>query len=356
MKTLAALFHRVGAPLEVREVDVEAPGPEHVLVRMAAVGICGSDLHVIRGEWERPRPMVLGHEGAGVVEAVGSAVTHVAPGDPVVLSWAPSCGTCDPCRHGRRTACATLREAMLKGSMLDGETRLTADGAPVYRMTTIGALSERVLVPATAALPLTEEISLEQAALLGCAALTGVGAVLSAAGVEEGASVLVVGAGGVGQFAVQGARVAGAAEIVVVDPVDARREAALRLGATAAHAELDAVDEFDYAFDAVGLAETSQLALRAARRGGLAVLVGMPPAGARLNLDPLEFSNREKRLTGSVYGSAEPAEALPRLLELVREGRIELASLVGPRFPLGQVNEAVEASLAGSPGRVLVTP
>jgi S-(hydroxymethyl)glutathione dehydrogenase/alcohol dehydrogenase len=358
MRTRAALFHEVGAPLEVRDVEVEEPGPRHVLVRMAAVGICGSDLHVVRGEWTRPTPMVLGHEGAGVVAAVGSEVVHVAPGDPVVLSWAPSCGTCDPCRNGRRTACATLREAMLKGAMLDGETRLSAGGAPVYRMTTIGALAEHVLVPDSAALPLTEEIPLEQAALLGCAALTGVGAVLTAAGVEPGARVLVVGAGGVGQFAVQGARLAGAAEIAVVDPVAARREAALALGATSAHAadDFDAVDAYDYAFDAVGLADTSAVALRATRRGGLAVLVGMPPAGARLDLDPLEFSNREKRLTGSVYGSAEPAEALPRLLELVRDGRLELASLVGPRFPLDGVNEAVAASLAGSPGRVLVTP
>src|SRR3954467_2244321 len=150
MKTLPAIFRSPEQPLETVELDLEAPHAGEVLVRMAAVGICGSDLHVVRGEWERPRPMVLGHEGAGVVEAVGSAVAHVAPGDPVVLSWAPSCGRCDPCRRGLRTACATLREAMLKGSMLDGETRLSADGEPVYRMTTIGALAERVLVPATA--------------------------------------------------------------------------------------------------------------------------------------------------------------------------------------------------------------
>ena len=356
MRTRAALFHAVGEPLEVREVEVEEPGPEHVLVRMAAVGICGSDLHVVKGEWTRPTPMALGHEGAGVVEAVGSAVRHVAPGDRVVLSWAPSCGVCAPCRDGVRTACVQLRAAMTGGTMLDGETRLSADGAPVYRMTTIGALADLVLVPASAALPLTHDVPLEQAALLGCAALTGVGAVLNSARVEAGASVLVIGAGGVGQFAVQGARIAGAARIDVVDPVEARREAALALGATGGFApeDVDAVDEYDFAFDAVGLAATSELALRAARRGGLAVLVGMPPAGTRLDVDPLEFSNREKRLTGSVYGSAEPAEALPRLLDLVRDGRLELAPLVGPSFPLERVNEAIDASLAGSAGRVLV--
>lgn len=358
MKTRAALFRAPGVPLDVREVEVEEPGPDHVLVRMAAVGICGSDLHVVKGEWPRPTPMVLGHEGAGVVEAVGSAVAGLAPGDRVVLSWAPWCGECGPCRAGRRTACSTLRDAIGKGTMLDGSTRLSVDGAPVYRMTTIGALAEHVLVPASAALPLTDELPLEHAALLGCAALTGVGAVLNAARVEPGASVLVIGAGGVGQFVVQGARVAEAAEIVCVDPLEARRTAALALGATQALApeEIDAVDAYDYAFDAVGAPETSALALRAARRAGTAVLVGIPAAGARLDLDPLEFSHREKHLMGSVYGSEEPARALPRLLELVRDGRLELASLVGPRFPLEQANDAVEASLAGSPGRVLVTP
>jgi S-(hydroxymethyl)glutathione dehydrogenase/alcohol dehydrogenase len=357
VKTRAALFRAPGAPLEVREVEVEEPGPDHVLVRMSAVGICGSDLHVVKGEWPRPTPMVLGHEGAGVVEAIGSAVSGVSSGDRVVLSWAPWCGECLPCRAGRRTACSTLRDAIGKGTMLDGSTRLTADGAPVYRMTTIGALAEHVLVPASAALPLEGDLPLDQAALLGCAALTGVGAVLNAARVEAGASVLVLGAGGVGQFVVQGARVAGAAEIVCVDPVEGRREAALALGATRAvpPEDLDAVDEYDYAFDAVGEPETSVLALRAVRRAGTAVLVGIPAAGARLDLDPLEFSHREKHLTGSIYGSEEPATALPRLLELVRDGQIELESVVGPRFPLEQANEAVEASLAGSPGRVLVT-
>lgn len=358
MRTRAALFRAPGAPLEVREVEVEEPGPEHVLVRMAAVGICGSDLHVVKGEWPRPTPMVLGHEGAGVVEAAGSAVAGLSRGDRVVLSWAPWCGECGACRAGRRTACSTLREAIGKGTMLDGSTRLTLDGEPVYRMTTIGALAELVLVPASAALPLTDDLPLEQAALLGCAALTGVGAVLNAAQVERGASVLVVGAGGVGQFVVQGARVADAGEIAVVDPVGARRDAAAVLGATRAlpPEDLHAVDVYDYAFDAVGTPETSAAALRATRRGGTAVLVGIPATGARLDLDPLEFSHREKHLTGSIYGSEEPARALPRLLELVRDGRLELASLVGPRFPLEQVNEAVDASLAGSPGRVLVTP
>jgi S-(hydroxymethyl)glutathione dehydrogenase/alcohol dehydrogenase len=354
VKTRAALFRAPGRALELRDVELEEPGPGDVLVRMAATGICGSDLHLVRGEWTRPTPMVLGHEGAGVVEAAGADVRGLEPGDRVVLSWAPSCGECGPCRYGRPVACAPLRAGIAAGTLPDGTTRMTVDGAPVYRMTAIGALAERIVVPARAALPLPDDVPLEQAALIGCAALTGVGAVLNRARVREGAAVLVVGAGGVGQFVVQGARIAGAARIVVVDPLEGRRAQALRLGATAAASPDEVEGEFDVAFDAVGGAETFELALRSARGGGTVVAVGMAPAGARLELDPGQLTNEEKVLTGSLYGSEDPAVALPALLDHVRAGRLELASLVGPSFPLEQAEEAVQASLAGSPGRVLV--
>ena len=241
---------------------------------------------------------------------------------------------------------------------------MSLDGETVYRGTATGALAERVVVAASAAMPLGDDVPLEQAALLGCAALTGVGAVLNAARPEPGFTALVIGAGGVGQFVVQGARIAGATEILVVDPVEARREQALGLGATRACAPDDvreAVRELDregvdYAFDAVGAPATTKLALRWTRGGGTAVVVGLPAAGEKLELDPFEFSNREKTLTGTIYGSDDPAVALPRLLDLVRSGELELASLVGPSFPLDRADDAFQASLAGEPGRVLVTP
>ena len=364
MKARAALFRGVGEPLEVAELDLEEPGPGEVLVRMAAVGICGTDLHVIKGEWERPKPMVLGHEGAGIVEAVGEGVEGVGPGDSVVLSWAPSCGECSDCRRGRPAACMALQRAIGGGTLLDGRTGLSLDGETVYRGTTTGAWAERVVVGEQVALPLGEEMPLEEAALLGCAALTGVGAALFAARVERGSSVLVVGAGGVGQFIVQGARIAGAAEIVCVDPLPERRELVGSLGATRVvdpggvkEVMEEALPEgADYAFDAVGNPETTALAFRWTRNGGLCVIVGLPAAGARIELDPVEFVRREKRLTGTIYGSEDPAVALPILLEHVRAGRLDLRSQLGPSFPLDRVNEAVEASLAGAPGRVLVTP
>jgi len=331
---------------------------------MAAVGICGTDLHMVKGEWQRPTPMVLGHEGAGVVEAVGERVSRVRPGDRVVLSWAPSCGECADCRRGRPAACMALQRAIAAGTLPDGRTGLSREGRTVYRGTATGALSERAVVSEQVALPLGEGIPLEEAALLGCAALTGVGAVLFAARVEPGSSVLVIGAGGVGQFVVQGARIADAAEIVCVDPLKARQDAARRLGAThvvepeglKALMRRELPDGADYAFDAVGDPQTTAVAFRWTRNGGLCVIVGLPAAGARLELDPTELIRREKRLTGTIYGSEDPAVALPLLLEHVRAGRLDLRSQLGPVFPLDQVNEALEAALSGVPGRVVVTP
>jgi len=331
---------------------------------MAAVGICGTDLHQVKGEFQRPTPMVLGHEGAGVVEAVGSAVTGLAPGDEVVLSWAPSCGLCGDCLRGRPAACVPLHQAIGAGTLVDGTTGISFEGETVYRGTATGALAERVVVAAKAVLPTGGAIPLREAALLGCAALTGVGSVLFAARVTAGSSVLVLGGGGVGQFLVQGARIAGAATIVCADPLEARRAQALELGAThafdpdelAAGLARLAPEGADYAFDAVGYPETSVAALELTRSGGTCVIVGLPPVGSRLDLDPAQLTRREKFLTGTMYGSEDPAVALPLLIDHVNAGRLDLASLVGPSYALDDVNEAIEASLGGSPGRVLVTP
>jgi S-(hydroxymethyl)glutathione dehydrogenase/alcohol dehydrogenase len=308
--------------------------------------------------------MVLGHEGAGVVEVVGDEVQGLAAGDAVVLSWAPSCGHCTDCARGRPAMCIELQRAIAAGTLLDGTTGMEVDGEIVYRGTATGALAQHLTVSADVALPLGEGVPLEQAALLGCAALTGVGAVLFQGRPQPGSVVLVVGAGGVGQFCVQGARIAGAAEIVCVDPLERRLEQAALLGATrtATPETLKttmrdvARDGVDVAFDAVGDPQTTALALRWTRNGGRTVLVGLPAAGERLDLDPIEFVRREKELTGSMYGSEDPRLALPVLLEHVRSGGLQLAPMVGPRFSLGDVNDAIEASLAGSPGRVVVEP
>lgn len=364
MKTRAAIFRKVGEPLDIVELDLADPRPHEVVVKMVAVGICGTDLHQLKGEWQRPTPMVLGHEGAGVIEWAGDAETGLAVGDEVVLSWAPSCGACPDCARGRPAACVPLHRAIGAGTLVDGTTGLSLDGETVYRGTATGALAERVVVDAKVALPTHGAVPLREAAVLGCAALTGVGAVLFAARATPGCSVLVLGAGGVGQFVVQGATIAGADVIVSVDPFEGRRAQALLLGAT--HAvqpdELESCladllpEGADYAFDAVGDPSTSATALRFTRSGGTTVMVGLPATGLRLDLDPAEFLRREKWLTGTMYGSEDPAVALPILLEHVAAGRLDLASLVGPVYSLDEADEAIQASLAGASGRVLVTP
>ena len=362
MQTKAALFHAVGRPLEVVEIDLDEPQPDEVVVRMVAAGVCGTDLHQVKGEFRRPTPMVLGHEGAGVVESVGEDVRALRPGDEVVLSWAPGCGDCPGCRRGRPATCRVLNAAIPQGTLPDGRTGMSFRGERVYRGTATGCFAARVVVSERAALPV-HGVPLEEAALLGCAALTGVGAALYAAEVPVGGTVLVVGAGAVGQFVVQGARIAGAARIVASDPFAARRDQALRVGATHAAAPdslEDAIaeaapDGVDVAFDAVGGPATVAAALRYTRDGGTTVVVGLPAAGELFAVDPVELIRREKRLTGTLYGSLDPARALPGFLEHVSAGRLDLGRLVGERFPLDRIDDAIAASLDGSAGRVLVT-
>jgi S-(hydroxymethyl)glutathione dehydrogenase / alcohol dehydrogenase len=361
MKTRAALFHGTDRPLSVAPVEVAEPEGDGVLIAMTAAGICGSDLHVVKGEWARPTPMVLGHEGAGHVQAVGDRVTSLKVGDPVIVSWAPSCQECGSCLRGRPAACSKLRAAIGAGTLVDGTTGLSHDGMTVYRMTTVGAFARHVLVPERAAIKIPHGVPLEHAALLGCAALTGVGAVENAAHVETGASAVVIGAGAVGQFIVQGLRIAGASEILAVDPTLPRRQQALELGATAAIDPSDLpqlvtsrAEGFDYAFDAVGGAATVRAAFDAVRNGGTAVLVGMGPPGQKLDLDPLGLITQEKTLTGSIYGSGEPKAMTERLLAYLADGQLQLGSMLGERFSLEDVNAAVDSALEGEGGRALV--
>ena len=364
VKTRAAVFYEQGRPLEVHEIELDEPRAGEVLVRMTACGICGTDLHVVKGEWQRPTPMVLGHEGAGVVEAVGEDVSGLSPGDEVVLSWAPSCRECPDCRRGRPAACMSLQYAIAGGTLLDGETGMRLDGETLYRGTATGALAERLVVSEQVALPLGGSVPLEEAALLGCAALTGVGAVLFAAGVEQGSTVLVVGAGGVGQFVVQGARIAGAAEIVCVDPLEERLELVQRLGATQVAQPDGLAALMKESFPTASTTRSTRSATPTRRRppsGGRETAASpsswvCPRLGATLELDPTEFVRREKPLTGTIYGSEDPAVALPVLLEHVRSGALDLRSQLGPSFSLDDANAAVEAALAGVPGRVLVMP
>lgn len=354
----AAVLTETGAPLQVREVDLPDPGPTQVRVRLAAAGVCHSDLSLADGTLRQPLPAVLGHEGAGTVEAVGAQVRDVAPGDRVLLNWAPPCRACWFCTHGEPHLCEhALDAASSPYAALD-------NGSAVYPGLGTAAFAEATLVPSRAVVPLPADVPLEQAALLGCAVLTGVGAVLNTAGVRRGESVLVVGLGGVGLSAVQGARLAGAETVVAVDANPGKQELARRLGATeflvagedvpARVRALTGGRGADHALECVGRAATIRQAWTATRRGGRTTVVGIGRRDDTTTFNALELFHFARTLTGCVYGSADPARDVPLLLEEVRAGRLDLGALVSDRIGLGGVAQAFDRMRAGEGARSLV--
>ncbi len=347
----AAVLYEVGRPLVVEDVELLPPRGGEVLVRIAATGVCHSDLHYIKGDLVMPLPVVLGHEAAGIVEAVGPGVTSVRPGDRVVILFAPACGHCRYCDSGRPHLCEMRYR--VRGKMPDGTTRLRARGREVHHFTCVSSWAERAVVPEAGVLPIGPDVPLAAAALLGCAVTTGVGAVVNTARVVHGSSVAVFGLGGVGLNVVQGARLAGAATIIGVDLLDHRLEAARRLGATHTvnAGRADPVAEIrdltqggvDYAFEVIGRAATVRQAVDACARGGTAVVVGLPPSREELHLPGPAFVLDEKTLRACFYGSSRLRADIPRLLALYRAGRLALDELVTATFPLDQVNDAVAA-------------
>ncbi|MFJ8041269.1 alcohol dehydrogenase catalytic domain-containing protein [Kitasatospora sp. NPDC096147] len=355
----AAILHETGQEkLEVRD-DVEAIGfgPGKVRVRLRAASLCHSDLSAMSGVLPQPAPFVPGHEGAGDVVEVGEGVTGVAVGDRVVLCWMPPCGTCAHCRRGRGHLCVTsLRRLGAPGFAL-------ADGTEPAGFYGTGTFAEEVVVTADSVIPVPADMPYEQAALIGCGVTTGLGAAVNTARVEPGSSVAVIGAGGVGVAAVQGARICGAASITVVDPVESRRERALAFGATVAVAPEDLkaaaraqeAGGFDYVFEAVGRAATVRAAYDAARRGGAVVVIG---AGAREDLAQFSMGElffNEKRLLPSLYGGDDVRRTTARAVDLWRAGRLDLAGMITHRVGLAEVNEAIRQMRTGEALRTVVT-
>jgi Zn-dependent alcohol dehydrogenase len=336
-----------------------------VLVRLHAAGVCHSDLNAIDGTAETRCPAVLGHEGAGVVEAVGDAVA-LRPGTHVALSWLPSCGRCEECLRDLPHLCRATWEAMAPGGLLDGTTRLSRDGEAVYHYCFLSTFAEHAVVPARCCIPIPADVPFAVAALVGCAITTGTGSVWRTAGVRPGDRVAVVGCGGVGLSAVLGAVVAGADPIVAVDVADEKLEAALRLGATDAVAWAGSAEEtaervreasgggVDYAIEATGRTDAARAAFLSTRNRGAAVLIGIPAADAELSLPALSIPRMERRVLGSVYGSARPERDFPALLALYRRGRLPLDRLVGERLPLDAVGDAFARLGDGGIGRVVL--
>lgn len=364
----AAVFLGPGDGVRVETLLLDPPGPGEVLVRMAASGVCHSDLHVVDGEWERPAPVAMGHEGAGVVEAVGPGVGG-RPGDPrvgdlVVLAWTAPCRSCPACRRGEPHLCADPRGTGHRLATADVRLR-RPDGTPVGAYSGIGTLATHQVVAAEAAIPVDPALPPEQAALIGCAVTTGVGAVTRTAGVAPGTSVVAIGLGGVGLAVVMGAALVGAHPIVAVDRVDAKLDLARSIGATdgvlagdpaaTRRAILARVPGgADHAFEAIGLAATAELAVDVIRPGGTATLVGMTPQGVRAGIDVYGFVERGLRLLGSNYGSADPARTFPELATLAVAGRLPVGRLVEERIGLADLSRAFEAMRRGDGARRVV--
>ena len=327
--------------LRLEEVELDPPKAGEVLIRMAASGVCRSDFHAVHGVHPHATPIVLGHEGSAVVEELGGGVDGLAPGDHVVCSWLPYCGSCRRCRAGRPVVCERL-EVFDRGFLADGTTRFSSGGTRIHHNVP-SSFAERSVVPASTLFPVDPSLPLEQVALLGCAVMTGVGAVLNTANVRPGDSVLVIGCGGVGLSAVQGARIAGASPIVAVDVVESKLELARELGATdTVRSGRDEIPGgFDHALECLGRPETIQLALRAAAPGGTTVLVGMARPEVRAELDALTLTMQERTVIGSWYGSAVPPRDFPLLAHLLRFGELRLDPLIARTIALDGLSEAL---------------
>lgn len=363
----AAILYEPKQPLRVEDVELDEPRDGEVLVRVEAAGVCHSDYHFMNGDLPIGMPCVLGHEGAGIVERVGRGVTTVKPGDHVVLLFRPNCGHCEYCSQGRPALCWMAAQFRNTGHMLDGTSRLHRNGSEIKHFLGVSCFAERTVVPEQGVVPVPEDVPMEVAALTGCAVMTGVGAVMNTARVNPGASVLVVGAGGVGLNCVMGAVLAGAQPIIVADLVDSKLETAMDFGATHAvnaktHDLVEGVRELtggqgvDFSFEAIGNTRATRQAFDALRLGGTAVVVGIAPYGSETSINAGELVYQEKTLRGSYYGSTRPQADIPRLLQLYKAGKLPIDRLITRRYPLEQVNQAYEALLAGEVSRSVLIP
>jgi S-(hydroxymethyl)glutathione dehydrogenase/alcohol dehydrogenase len=350
--TKAAIFTEANQPLSIEEVELSPVGRRDVLVRVNASGVCHSDLSIQNGSVPLPPPCILGHEGSGTVEEVGAEVTSVKKGDRVIASFVLACGDCWWCLHDRTNLC----EAALGNSMVPRATR--SDGSIASGMTGLGTFAEAMVLAERSVVKVGTDLPDEQLALIGCGVTTGVGAALNTARVQPGSSVAVIGCGGVGQAVIQGARIAGAARIIAVDPVELKRKTAEQLGATdlVDPGQGDPVSQVqaltggrgvDYAFEVIGLPDTIGQAYQMARRGGTAVIVGMPRMDAMVTFSAFQLFYDEKKLLGCVYGSSQVQRDFQRFIDLIETGRLDVGSMVSRRIKLDEVNDAFRAMEAG---------
>ncbi|MHC5038971.1 MAG: Zn-dependent alcohol dehydrogenase [Planctomycetota bacterium] len=364
MKIRAAVLHEPDTPFQITELDLDPPRAREVRVRTAAAGVCHSDWSLRTGATQHPLPVVVGHEGSGIVEAVGEGVERVKPGDHVILNWAPNCGACFYCLNNRPSLCGTYTEPIWAGGLMDGTPRFSRGGKPVFHYSALGCFAEATVVPEESCIPLSKEVPLTVGALIGCAVTTGVGAVLNTARVRPGSSLAVFGLGGVGLSILLGARLAGAGQVFGIDRVPEKLAMAKSFGATEGLPSGADVAEAirartegrgaDYAFDATGIPQIQEQCLEVVRPGGTVVLAGLSPMGSQTTFPGAILTRQEKTVMGSYYGTANPSRDFPLYAELYRAGKLDLESLISKIYSLDQVNEAFEDMLAGRQARGLV--
>ena len=365
MKTKAAVMYEANKPLVVEELDLEGPKAGEVLIKYTASGICHSDYSVVHGVLGGRSPMVLGHEGAGIIAEVGPGVTSLKAGDHVIAVLTPSCGTCWMCKENKPYMCGQMGKLMATARTLSGETRFSKNGTPVYHMAGLGTFSEYSIIPEGSAIKVGENAPLGTVCLIGCGVTTGVGAAVNTAKVHKGSSVAVIGCGGVGLSIIQGARINGATTIIAVDPMPEKRELAMSMGAT------HGVDPFapegpikqvkaltgghgvHYAFEALGRVDTIEQTWSMIRSAGRAIIVGMPDQKSKIKLSMTGVFG-EKRIKGSGYGSSSPKTDIPRFVDWYLSGELKLDQMITKRIRLEDINQAFDEMGRGEGARSVI--
>ncbi|PTQ07450.1 alcohol dehydrogenase [Sphingomonas oleivorans] len=351
-------------PIAIETIDLAPPGPGEVLVRIGAAGLCHSDLSVINGDRPRPMPMALGHEAAGVVEALGEGVADLEPGDHVVMVFMPSCGHCLPCSEGRPALCEPGAAANGAGTLITGGIRLSDDHGHVHHHLGVSAFADHAVVSRNSLVKIDKDLPLVEAALFGCAVLTGVGAVVNTARLHAGSTAVVIGLGGVGLAAVMGANAAGASKIVAVDLSAEKLALASEVGATAMvnGRDPDAIEQVraltnggaDYAFEFAGSIRALENAMQMTKRGGTTVTAGLPPPGSSLPVNVVQLVGEERTVKGSYIGTCVPVRDIPRFIELYRDGRLPVNRLLSGKLKLDEINEGFDRLHDGSAVRQVI--
>lgn len=359
----AAVLVEPGRRMEVEDIDLAPPQEDEVVVGMTASGVCHSCLHTYDGSWQGfPMPIVLGDEGAGVVEDVGPGVRGLKRGDHVVLSWAPTCGQCHYCSTGRSNLCE--RQVPVRGALFDGTTRMSINGKPVYHYGSVSSYASHSVVPANCAIPIRQDMDLKKAALIGCSVMTGVGAVLNTANVQAGEGMAVFGVGGIGLNCIQGGGLVAANPIIAVDVNAEKFDYARQLGAThcidaSKDDPVEAIKDItgrgaDYAFIAVGVADVIKQAWDCLAPAGQSVIIGLPPTGTTVTFDTASLQANEKVMRGCKYGSARVRDDFPRMVELYLSGKLKIDELISKEYSIEESNEAFDDLAAGKLARGMI--